>query len=190
MTRKETKAGFATSLIVGMLLIPLSAVAAFAIVSGSTLEDETPIETPISMAVDTTIAPETTPAKVDTITILPVEASADDLAAACGEDGLTLIDLETNETISDIQQAALDALRQVFAEAGLDLPDPAAPEPIVRTVTVVSASASSSPSATAPAASSGGAHGDDHEYEDDHHEDEEDHHEYEEDHEEDEKGED
>ena len=53
-----------------------------------------------------------------------------DLETACSEDGLAMVAAETAGTISQLQQAALDALRGICVEQGMPLPAPAAPQPV------------------------------------------------------------
>lgn len=172
MAQHSRSAGFATSLIVGMLLIPVSAFAAYAIVSsGGPEEPPSTVAMTIADTTTSTIA-ETTTTAVDTIVVEPVTASDSDLERACGEDGLVLVAAEADGTITEVQQAALDALRQVCAESGLELAGPPAPEPIVRTVTV---QASSGGTTTSYIDDHGQYQDDDHdEYEDDDHDEYED----------------
>jgi len=119
------------SLLMGLLLVPLSAVAAFALVAGQTTEP-----TPTLAAVETTT---TTAAEVVETVVVPTTADpATDLAAACGDDGWALVAAEAHGTITDLEQAALDALRPICAEAGMELAGPPAPPPVVRTVAVSS----------------------------------------------------
>ena len=53
-----------------------------------------------------------------------------DLETACGVAGLAMVAAETAGTISQLQQAALDALRGICAEQGMPLPAPAALQPV------------------------------------------------------------
>ena len=131
MSKNESRGRFTTSVVAGLMLVPLSAVAAYALVGRVQ-----PAEKGMATATTTT-ATAAMPAS-QSIVVDPVTASNADLAAACGADGLSLVAREWNGDISDVQQAALDALRQVCAEAGLSLPDPPAPAPIVHRVTVTS----------------------------------------------------
>jgi hypothetical protein len=139
----KTKSGgsrFSASLIIGLLLVPLSAVAAVALVS-----PDTPAEAATVAATETTLN-ETTTTSTTTVetTIAPEIASAADLAAACGEQGLSLVDKESGGTISPLEQAALDSLRAICDSEGMGLPGKPAPEPVVETVTVAAGSGSSS----------------------------------------------
>jgi hypothetical protein len=119
------------SVIVGTLLIPLSALAAYALVPPSVTEDPS-----VALASDETI-PTSTTVVYDTGVATP-----QDLAEACGPAGLALVDSENQGTISDLQQAALDALREVCEQQGMALPGKAAPDPIVQTIVVNSGSSS------------------------------------------------
>lgn len=115
------------SVIVGTLLIPLSALAAYALVPPAATEDPS-----VAQASDETI-PTTTTVVYDTGVATP-----QDLAEACGPAGLALVDAENHETISQLQQAALDALREVCEQQGMALPGKTAPDPIVQTIVVQS----------------------------------------------------
>ncbi|HSK07617.1 MAG TPA: hypothetical protein VK990_08875, partial [Acidimicrobiia bacterium] len=111
-------------MVLGLLLIPLSAYAASVLViDRAQTEPGTPppAASPFSTSVTTTdFAIET--------------ATAADLAAACGETGMGMVAAEMDGSISDIQQAALDALREICAEQGMPLPGKPAPEPHTQTV--------------------------------------------------------
>jgi hypothetical protein len=161
-----------------LLLIPLSAAAGFAVVNGVATQPAEP---------DTTLAlqppPTTTGTAATEVIVEPVNASAADLDSACGPDGMTLIGAEADGTITDVQQAALDALRQICEQNGSPLPGPAAPPPVVKTV--VQASNTGASSATAAGTGEGSAYEDDDhgEHEDQgEHEDHEDEHEHEDEH--------
>jgi hypothetical protein len=54
------------------------------------------------------------------------------------------VDGEANGSITELQQSALDALREICAQQGMPLPGKPVPEPIVQTVV----SASSAPPVT------------------------------------------
>jgi len=97
---------------VGTLLVPLSAVAAVYLSIPEEPLEEQPAESGLSLD-------STSP---------PVEASVtssldSDIEAACGEAGLSLVELERAGTISGFQQTALDALRPICVQANLALPD-------------------------------------------------------------------
>ena len=186
---------FTISLILGLLLIPISAVAAVALISqeedpAATQEETIEVASPTPEAtievVTTTIA---APAVSETMVVTesPTATSAD-LAIACGDEGMQLVEREADGSIDELGQAALDALRQICEEEGIPLPGPPEPAPVVRTVTVVAPSTSSSgtgegastaPSATPAPDDDGSSHDD--EYEDHEDEDEEDEREDEED---------
>ncbi len=135
---------FSTSLIIGLLLVPLSAVAAVALVN-----PDAAAESEEAVAAEF-VAETTTTAAAEEI-VIPEIASADDLAAACGDEGWTLVAKEADATISPLEQAALDSLRAICLSEGLELPGPPAPEAVVQTVTVVA----SPPPATSGDAGSG-----------------------------------
>jgi hypothetical protein len=115
----------------GLLLVPISAVAAFALVAGESTEPA-----PEMTAVETTTTTEAL--VVETVAIPTTVDPAADLAAACGDDGWTLVAAEADGTITELEQAALDALRPICAEASMELAGPPAPPPVIRTVTVSS----------------------------------------------------
>ena len=124
----------------------------------------------------------TTAASAPTVTTEAIIDIAADIKTACGTEGMQLVALEESQSITDVQQAALDALREVCEQQGIPLPSKAVADPIVRTVVV--------PVATAASPGAGSASttldDDDHEFEDDEHEDDRDEHEDEDDdHEED-----
>lgn len=117
------KPKLALSVILGMALIPLSAIGAVLLTgqggeaaaqtTGDTIADNPPAVTQIAYS--------------------GVEASADDLAYACGKGGKKLVKAEDAGTITDLQQSALDALREICDSQGTPLPGKEAPPPIVET---------------------------------------------------------
>ena len=158
---------YAPSFLLGLLLVPLSAVAAFALVAGGTTE-----ATPAMAAEETT-----TTTAVEVVETVAVPTTADpvaDLTAACGDDGWALVGAEADGTISDLEQAALDALRPICAEAGMELAGPPAPPPVIRTVTVSSGGGGGDDTSDAPASDDDGSRDHDDDHDDDHDEDEED----------------
>ena len=141
------------SVLAGMLLVPLSAYAASVLVSDRTqVEPEAAVPAPIYTPVTVTdFATQT--------------ASAADLEAACGDVGLGMVGAELDGSISDIQQAALDALREICAQQGMPLPGKPAPQPI--TQTVILADGQPAPSIGDGAESEWEIQDDDHEWDDD-----------------------
>ena len=135
---KPRSSMFTVSLILGMLLVPLSAVAAAAVISdsgdaGTEETTEAVMVAEVPEAIVTTTAAET----VETVFVTdPPTFTRADLEAACGEQGWELVEREVEGTINELEQAALDSLRQICAEEGLELPGPPAPPPVVRTVAV------------------------------------------------------
>lgn len=156
MPGKESKAKrLSLSVILGMALIPLAALVAVGVVRPQANADQD--------STTTTLAESSTQ---DSIVVEPVFASEDDLKEACGDDGLDLVEMENEGSISDIQQAALDALRQLCEESGMSLPGPLAPPPVFKTEVI-----------TVPSSDSQYYDDDQYEhdeYEDDEHEDHED----------------
>ncbi len=150
------------SVILGTLMIPLSALAAYAFVSPSPSVDET-ANTPEASA------------PIEPLLVFNSGvATPEDLAAACGPSGLALVDAENNGTITDVQEAALDALREICAGQGLALPGKAIPEPIVEQIIVQSATTAPPASTTStPSSGDDDQSDDDSDYED---EDEDDDH--------------
>lgn len=147
------------SVILGTLLIPVSALTAFAFVN--------PDPGPQAVKdIDTQAGVD----PASQVVFNPGTATAEDLAAACGPAGLALVDAESAGSISDVQQAALDALREICSQQGIELPGKPVPEPIVQQVIVQTATTSppsSSFSSTSP--SDDGYEDDDHdEHEDEH----------------------
>jgi hypothetical protein len=140
---KPSGSKLTVSIIAGMMLIPVSAVAAVMM----TDHEPTP-----AVAEDTTTTVATQPPpSVAEIVYANVGATAEDLEYACGEGGQWLVDAETSETITPVQQAALDALRGICEGQGTPLPGKAAPPPLVQTRTVTVAVPAPAP--PAPAAS-------------------------------------
>jgi hypothetical protein len=155
------------SVAIGTLLVPLSAVAAIWLTG--------PDEPADAAVVATTTTTSTTVASID--------SAARDIQSACGPEGLELVFLESDNSITDVQQAALDSLREICDQVGRPLPPAPTPDPITKTVIVDGGSPSTAtPSTTAPALADDH---DDHQevegYDDDHGEHEGDHGEHEDD---------
>ena len=159
-------------LVVGVFSIPALVYAATMFLGPTdTAATDTTVAAAAPVVVTTTI-PETTTTAAPTTTV-PIATQAD-LERACGEDGLTLVAAEAEGTITELEQAALDALRPICEDAGLALPGPAAPDPVVVVETVTAPATGSGGSTTTTVASSGSGYDDDHgdddhddEYEDD-----------------------
>lgn len=167
MLDKLAKRGLTLSMIVGTLLVPLTALAAIWLADPERVEESSTPSVDITSA--TIATPQSRSAQTGDI--------AADLQAACGPEGMQLVSLEDSHTITDIQQAALDALREVCLQQGIALPPKPSPEPVVQTVVVpATATAGPAPSTTAP------TYDDDHdddEHEDEHDDDDEYEYEYE-----------
>ena len=167
MLDKLAKRGLTLSMIVGTLLVPLTALAAIWLA-----DPERAVESPtpsVDLTSVSTATPQSTTAETGDI--------AADLEAACGPEGMQLVSLEDSRAITDVQQAALDALREVCLQQGIPLPPKPAPEPIVQTV-VVPATATASPVPSSTPTTYDDDHDDD-EHEDGHEHDDEDDDEYE-----------
>jgi len=166
MLDKLAKRGLTLSMIVGTMLVPLTALAAIWLADPETEETPTPS---VDLTSVSTATPQSTTAETTDI--------AADLEAACGPEGLQLVSLEGSRAITDVQQAALDALREVCQQQGIPLPPKPAPEPIVQTV-VVPATATASPVPSSTPTTYGDDHDDD-EHEDEHDDEDDDEYEYE-----------
>ena len=149
----RAKRSVSTSMVLGLLLVPLSAYAASVLIGD---RPQSELEAPAPASLSTPV----------TATDFAIQtATAADLAAACGETGMGMVGAETEGSISDIQQAALDALREICAEQGMPLPGKPAPEPLTQTVVLADSQPASS-------ADEGAEVGWEVEYDDDHDEDE------------------
>jgi hypothetical protein len=137
------------SIALGTLLIPLSAFAASVLI-----KDAPPVESTTSVTIPAV--------PVATTGFATQTATAADLQAACGVEGLRLVQAEVDLSISSIQQAALDALREICSQEGMPLPGKPAPEPVTQTV-VVNAAPSTSVSQTSSDDQSEVEHEDEHE---------------------------
>lgn len=121
------------SIIAGAVLVPLSAVAAIALAKAEPSSvDPAPEQQQVEWQ------------QVASVVFSDHQATPEDLANACGPAGLELVAAETDGTISDIQQAALDALRDICEGQGMALPGKPAPDPIIKTVIVQDTSPSPS----------------------------------------------
>ncbi len=142
-TSQSRSSMFTISLFLGLLLIPLSAVAATALMAngGATGTDGDEASLAVVDVPETTVTT-TESATSETVFVTePPTATRADLETACGAEGLELVEREAAATITDLEQAALDSLRQICAEEGLEIAGPPAPPPVVRTVSVVDSSA-------------------------------------------------
>jgi hypothetical protein len=146
------------SVVAGTILVPLSAVAAL-LLTGSPATDAAAVSTTSSVA--SAVPPQDATGTT--------EDGGGDLKAACGPEGMGLVALEQSGGITAVQQAALDALREICEQEGIPLPGRPAPEPVTETVLVADDSSGSS---TAPPSTVPGFEDDDHEDEEDHEDDE------------------
>lgn len=147
MTERVRNRGAKTlsiSVIVGTLLVPLSAAAAFWLVDPGSDDDSAATANETTTTTFMT-SPESTYAT--TVALSQDGLKRGDLEEACGPAGMELVALEEDESITDVQQAALDALRDICEQEEMPLPERAQPEPIVQTV-VVTERASSPPTTT------------------------------------------
>lgn len=170
--RKRGAKTLSVSVIVGTLLVPLSAAAAFWLADPGGEGDGA---ANAGESTTTTIwSPEATAAT--TVALYDDGLKHGDLEEACGPAGMQLVTLEEEGSITDVQQAALDALRDICEQEGMSLPERQQPEPIVQTVVVTE---TASPPSTTMADDDD--YYDDDRYEDEDHEDEDDDHEDDED---------
>lgn len=158
MTGRFTKGSLTVSMIVGTLLVPLTALAAIWLTGPNDGGEEDAAAVTTTSAVPVSSVPT---APQTTVGVTPA-----DLLAACGPDGQQLVNLEVDGTISDVQQAALDALRDLCDQQGLPLPAKPGSEPVVRTVIVPAAS---TPTTAAAAPATTQSENRDNEYQDDDH---------------------
>jgi hypothetical protein len=122
------------SVLAGALLVPLTAVASVMVIA--------PNETPPAQP---TAASSSGPGEAP--------ALSTDLAAACGPAGRELVVLESRNSATDTQRAALVALRPICRAVGLALPEEAATSDVAPVVTdpdPVTVQASITPSADVP----------------------------------------
>lgn len=177
MNNDRAKKSLSVSMIAGIMLVPLTAVAALWLTGQEKSAAETPESTTTTSVPLVTVANPTSPD-----TTIDLER---DLLMACGPDGMELVALEESGKITDVQQAALDALREVCDQEGLALPEKPVPDPIVQKVVIPAATATTVAAATSTTSDDGYEYEDDEyddeyeddEYEDDEYEDDEDEHE-------------
>ncbi|HEU4321409.1 MAG TPA: hypothetical protein VFS66_15170 [Acidimicrobiia bacterium] len=129
MSSSATNRSISVSLIIGTLLVPISALAAVWL-SSARADGETP-QTTASAPLDASAPVEVVSTGPPSVVTTPAAA---DLEAACGPEGMKLVALESTGAITEVQQGALDALRPLCGQQGLALPAAPTPEPIVQTV--------------------------------------------------------
>lgn len=115
----RSKKSVSLSVMIGTFLVPLSAYGASSLVETSGVAE--------SVTAPETLVVESAANKAPSI--------GSDLETACGEAGLAMVAAESDGTISQVQQAALDALRGICAEQGMPLPAPLAPQPVATQAT-------------------------------------------------------
>ncbi|MDF1595573.1 MAG: hypothetical protein P1T08_05695 [Acidimicrobiia bacterium] len=166
MNAPTQRKNFLIALLIGALAVPLLALAANGLIEGNGSQDQADEPEVASLS---PLLTESIEKVVDTDRQVD-EPTEDYLAAACGSDGMALVDKETDGSIDAIEQAALDALRPICDEAGLTLPDAAEVAPVVQKVVVVEQAPAPAP---ATSVDDGGAEsGSDDGYESKDHEDE------------------
>ncbi len=132
MNAPTQRKNFLIALLIGALAVPLLALAANGLIEGNGSQDQADESEVASLS---PLLSESIEKVVDTEKV--DEPTEDYLAAACGSDGLALVDKEADGSIDAIEQAALDALRPICDEAGLTLPEAPQVAPVVQKVVVV-----------------------------------------------------
>lgn len=163
---RAAKNNLSLSMILGTLLVPVSAVAAIWLT-----DPGQPAQAESVQSTTTTAAPAASTASQ--VSFTDSGATEADLRAACGYVGMTLVDAERDGSISDVQQAALDALRDICDEQGLSLPAPPTPDEQVQVVVQDDSSSGTSAttsSDTPTVSNSSTQHESEYEHEDDHEE--------------------
>ncbi len=139
MAGRFTKKSLSVSMIVGTVLVPLSAFAAIWLTDPGQAEAE---------ALTTTLATAPEPSVDTTAATVVVSDPRADLLKACGPEGMQLVVLEEDGSITEVQQAALDALRELCDQEGMALPDKPPLEANVRTVIVPATAPTTAPTTT------------------------------------------
>jgi hypothetical protein len=125
MTARDPKPGQRRSLLLslatGALLVPLAAFGASSLANAPSSSE--PALTPTTVV--------TLTGSTDTTAAEPAN-----IGIACGEEGMQLVAAEANGSISTVQQAALDALRDICADEGRPLPGPPTLAPAATPTTV------------------------------------------------------
>lgn len=173
---RRKKRGVGGAMIAGALLVPLSAVAAVALV-GALSGDSTAAATELASSSTTAAVVPVTAATTTTV------ADVNTLEEACSSGADELVRREQDNTLTDLEVAALSALRELCGEAGMPIAAPSAPEPVVRVVTRTEPAPTTSNRSTTAAPSTitsdeddryeGEGH-EDEEHEEEHHHEEED----------------
>ena len=118
-------------ILVGALMLGLISGPAVALAAGSIFGGDGSLD-PVAAA-PATAAPFAEPIAQQA----PAPDHAADLLAACGTEGRSLVAGEAAGELSDVEQAALEALRPICADAGVALPEAAADEEVVVIETVL-----------------------------------------------------
>lgn len=128
--------GFFAALLIGLLALP---VAAIAMSRGPSEESPTPEAEALVVAT------------MEAVPAPGVARTEPGIVQACGADAQPLLEKERAGTLSALEQAALDALRPICAEAGLALPAPLTQPATDRTATQpLGTVATTSPTTTQP----------------------------------------
>jgi len=120
----------------GLLVVPGLALATGVFLPGSASSPPNTATVDTTSASTTATSTQSSPARTPGRDRRPEHNFQADLVRACGPAGLELVSLEQAETISPLQQGALDALREICEEHDLVLP-PKPPRPVAREIVIV-----------------------------------------------------
>ena len=127
MSGDFAKKGLSTSVIVGTLLVPITALAAVWLTAPGGVSGASAESAPDAVTATSTASQPASPSSIDV---------SDLLLTACGPEGMELVAFEESGTITEVQQAALDALRDVCGQQGIPLSPPTEAEPGTSTIAV------------------------------------------------------
>ncbi|MCL1601073.1 MAG: hypothetical protein M3112_06010, partial [Actinomycetia bacterium] len=153
------------SVIAGLLLVPATAIAAVAIVGATARPPAAEAIEEVTTTTEAIDEPTTTSTTTDVSGLTDAEA----LEKACTESAQELLERELDDSIDELETAALDALRQICDENGMTIAGPPEPAPIVTVVTVEDTSTTSTTDASDTYVD--GDDDDDDRYDDDDHDD-------------------
>ncbi len=122
MSGAKKARGVPTAVLIGALLVPATAIAAVAIVGATT-------RAPSAQAASDDVGSTTTSEAVPSSNL-----DDDSIAEACTDGAEKLLEKEAHGDLSELETAALDALRGVCDEAGMAIAGPPAADPIIQTV--------------------------------------------------------
>ncbi|HEX2370542.1 MAG TPA: hypothetical protein VHM94_15050 [Acidimicrobiia bacterium] len=132
------------SLLIGAITVPAIALVAVALSAPPEEQPTTTDQAPVAVAAPAGVRTAATPPSVAS------NATGRDYRLACGRDGRALIKRQQAGSASQVEEAALAALRPICEAQGKPLPAEPAPEVIIETI-------ATPPAAAVPAAPAGGA---------------------------------